>query len=139
MKKPESQFDALVTALELAVTAPTEEKAQQCVEIAENLATGLSEIDVERAKKAAKKLDWTQQAEQSLEEKASREHKDDMSDDEMFGLVTSLTDQVSRERRLEIATLLIAGTLDPDHAEQTAGFMAGHADLIRDAREETEE
>ena len=130
MKKPESQFDALVTALELAVTARTEEKAQQCVEIAENLATGLSEIDVERAKK---------QAEQSLEERASREHKDDMSDDEMFGLVTSLTDQVSRERRLEIATLLIAGTLDPDHAEQTAGFMAGHADLIRDAKEEIEE
>jgi len=51
----------------------------------------------------------------------------------MFNLVTSLTDQVSQERRLEIATLLIAGTLNPDHAEQTAGFMAGHADLIRDA------
>lgn len=56
-----------------------------------------------------------------------------MTDEEMLNLVTSLTDQVSQERRLEIATLLIAGTLNPDHAEQTAGFMAGHADLIRDA------
>ena len=57
-----------------------------------------------------------------------------MTDDEMFNLVTSLTDQVSKKRRLEIATLLIAGTLNPDHAEQTAGFMAGHADLIRGAK-----
>ena len=57
-----------------------------------------------------------------------------MTDDEMLNLVTSLTDQVSKKRRLEIATLLIAGTLNPDHAEQTAGFMAGHADLIRDAK-----
>ena len=56
-----------------------------------------------------------------------------MTDKEMLNLVTSLTDQLTQDRRLEIATLLIAGTLNPDHAEQTAGFMAGHADLIRDA------
>ena len=58
MKKPESPFDALVTALELAVTAPTEEKAQQCVEIAEQIAANLSEIEVERAKREVEKNAW---------------------------------------------------------------------------------
>jgi len=54
-----------------------------------------------------------------------------MTDTEMIQLVQSLTLDVTKERRLEIATLLIAGTLNPDHAEQTAGFMAGNADLLR--------
>ncbi len=45
--------DALVLALTLAVTAPTDEKAQMCVEIAEEIAAGLSEFEVELAKRDA--------------------------------------------------------------------------------------
>jgi uncharacterized protein YoaH (UPF0181 family) len=49
-----TRYDALVEALVLAVTAPTDEKAQQAVELAEKLASqGFSAGDVERAKREA--------------------------------------------------------------------------------------
>ena len=44
---------ALVLALQLAITAPDDDKAQECVKHAEQLAQGFSEIDVERAKRQA--------------------------------------------------------------------------------------
>jgi len=46
-------YDALVGALTLAITAPTEEKAQKAVKLAECFAAGLSRHEVERAKKEA--------------------------------------------------------------------------------------
>ena len=48
-----SLYDALVGALTLAITAPTEEKAQKAVRLAECFAGGLSRHEVERAKKEA--------------------------------------------------------------------------------------
>lgn len=63
--KLSNDYDALVMALTLAITASNEEKAAQCVEMAENIASGLSEdevmfcyisgLEVERAKKEAQK------------------------------------------------------------------------------------
>jgi hypothetical protein len=53
MKPIENQFDAIVMALQLAISAPDEQKAQACIEHAEQLAVGLSEIEIERAKKMA--------------------------------------------------------------------------------------
>lgn len=46
--------DALVEALVLAVTAPTEDQSKMAVELAEKIAAGLSEIEVSRAKYHAK-------------------------------------------------------------------------------------
>ena len=48
--KIENKFEALCLALELAITAPTGEKARQCVEIAEDFSRGFSAAEVERAK-----------------------------------------------------------------------------------------
>lgn len=53
--KISNDYDALVMALTLAITASNDEKAAQCVEMAENIASGLSELEVERAKKEAQK------------------------------------------------------------------------------------
>jgi hypothetical protein len=50
-----NQYDALVSALTLAITAPDDAKATQCVEMAEQIAANMSEIEVERAKKQASK------------------------------------------------------------------------------------
>ena len=52
-KSPSNDFDALVLALQLAITAPDDATAQECVNHAEQLAQGFSEIDVERAKRQA--------------------------------------------------------------------------------------
>ena len=49
-------FQALVAALVLAVTAPSEEKASEALAIAEGLAGGLSEHEVARAKRDAEKI-----------------------------------------------------------------------------------
>ena len=46
-------YDALVGALTLAITAPTDEKAQKAAKLAECFAAGLSRHEVERAKKQA--------------------------------------------------------------------------------------
>ena len=51
--KLSNNYDALVSALTLAITAPTDAKADQCIEIAEQMATGMSEIEVSRAKREA--------------------------------------------------------------------------------------
>jgi hypothetical protein len=51
MQNKMSQFEALCMALELAITAPTEKKSQQCVEMAEKVAIGMNEKEVERAKR----------------------------------------------------------------------------------------
>ena len=48
-----TNYDALVLALRLAVSASTDEKAQECVAMAEELAATLSEFEVERAKREA--------------------------------------------------------------------------------------
>ena len=53
--KPSNEHDALVLALKLAITAPDDAKATQCVEMAEQIAANMSEIEVERAKKQASK------------------------------------------------------------------------------------
>jgi len=46
-------YDALVCALTLAITAPTDEKAKKATELAECFANRLSPDEVERAKKEA--------------------------------------------------------------------------------------
>ena len=55
MNEPTNDYEALVLALTLSITAQTEEKSKQCVGMAQELATKLSEIEVERAKREAKK------------------------------------------------------------------------------------
>lgn len=52
-KQPTNQFDALVLALQLAISAPDQQKAQACIEHAEQLSAGLTDIEIERAKKMA--------------------------------------------------------------------------------------
>ena len=51
MMEIENNYQALVTALKLAVTAPTAAKAQECVEMAKSFASSLSLEEIERAKK----------------------------------------------------------------------------------------
>jgi len=48
-----NNFDALVQALELAITAPSNEKAQEVIAIADSLIQGMDELEVARAKKIA--------------------------------------------------------------------------------------
>jgi hypothetical protein len=48
-----NDFDALVQALTLAITAPTDEKAQEVIAIADSLIQGMDELEVARAKKIA--------------------------------------------------------------------------------------
>jgi len=52
-KSPSNHFDALVLALQLAITAPDGDKDQECIKHAEQLAQGFDAIDVERAKRQA--------------------------------------------------------------------------------------
>ena len=51
--KIDNLYDALVLALKLAISAPTEEQAQRAIKDAQLFADKLSEIEVERAKKEA--------------------------------------------------------------------------------------
>tara|TARA_Y100001968_G_scaffold261732_1_gene249661 strand:- start:545 stop:736 length:192 start_codon:yes stop_codon:yes gene_type:complete len=55
MNEPTNDYEALVLALTLSITAPTEEKSKQCVSMAEELAMNLSEIEIQRAKRDAMK------------------------------------------------------------------------------------
>ena len=45
-----NHYQALVLALRLAITAPTESKAQECVSMAEQIAQCLTPDDIEQAK-----------------------------------------------------------------------------------------
>ena len=49
----ENDYQALVLALKLTVTAPTAAKAQDCIEMAEGFASSLSIDEIKRAKKEA--------------------------------------------------------------------------------------
>ena len=51
MNKPTNDYEALCLALELAVTAPTEEKSAKALEMAEDMQSRLTEIEVRRATK----------------------------------------------------------------------------------------
>ena len=53
MKKPTSDYEALVSALRLAITSTTDDQFQRAVKLAEDFASGLSEIEVQRAKAEA--------------------------------------------------------------------------------------
>jgi hypothetical protein len=55
-KEPESDYDALVLALTLAIEAPSNEKKQECVDMAEVIALHLTELDVVRAKRQVKQI-----------------------------------------------------------------------------------
>jgi len=50
---PTDNYQALVLALKLAVTAPTDDKEQKCIEMAKSFASSLSSDQVERAKNEA--------------------------------------------------------------------------------------
>ena len=54
MKGPQSEQEALVLALQLALTASTDEQAQLVADCAERLAAGMSEQEVEACKALAK-------------------------------------------------------------------------------------
>ena len=49
----DNDFDALVLALRLAIEAPSEKKAKEVIDMAEQIAAGMPEFEVERAKKVA--------------------------------------------------------------------------------------
>ena len=55
MKKPIDNYSALVLALELAVTAPTQTKSEQLLAMAEELADIMSDVEVLRAQQEAEK------------------------------------------------------------------------------------
>jgi len=51
MNKPTNDYEALCLALELAVTAPTDEKSSMALEMAEDIQSRMTEIEVRRATK----------------------------------------------------------------------------------------
>tara|TARA_B100000795_G_scaffold92412_1_gene67544 strand:+ start:595 stop:783 length:189 start_codon:yes stop_codon:yes gene_type:complete len=51
MTKPTNDYEALCLALELAVTAPTDEKSSMALEMAEDIQSRMTEIEVRRATK----------------------------------------------------------------------------------------
>ena len=51
MNKPTNDYEALCLALELAITAPNEEKSAQALTMAEEIQSRLTEIEVRRATK----------------------------------------------------------------------------------------
>ena len=53
MKKVTNDYEALVMALRLAITAQTDDDAQKAVDLAIGFAANLSEIEVARAKAEA--------------------------------------------------------------------------------------
>ena len=52
--KPQTTAEALTLALTLAITAPTDQQATDCVAMADSLAAQLSDSEVEACKAAAK-------------------------------------------------------------------------------------
>lgn len=67
MKKPENDYEALVLGLQLALTAPDDEKAEEIVREVETMIarSDLSEIDVARAKREAD--EWWKQTRETYE------------------------------------------------------------------------
>jgi hypothetical protein len=55
MKTPENNYDALVLALKLAITAPDDDKSKEVIAMAESIASQMNAEDVERAKQEAGK------------------------------------------------------------------------------------
>lgn len=55
MKTPTNDYEAFVLALELAVSAPTDEQSQKALEMAESIAPNLTDIEIARAKKQVEK------------------------------------------------------------------------------------
>ena len=53
MNKPKNNYEAYKLALKLAITADTENKAQECVLMATQIGTSLTELEIARAKKEA--------------------------------------------------------------------------------------
>ena len=53
MNKLANDYEALVAALRLAISADTDERFQRAVALAEDFAAGLSEVEVARAKAEA--------------------------------------------------------------------------------------
>lgn len=53
MTEPKTDYEALVLGLTLAITVPTEEKAQECVRMAAEIAQRLTPEEVEAAKAEA--------------------------------------------------------------------------------------
>jgi len=51
--KINNDYEALVVALKLSISAPTDEKSNQALELAHSFASKLSELEIERAKKEA--------------------------------------------------------------------------------------
>ena len=56
MKEPKNVYEAYKLGLELALTAPTDEKAEKAIKLAASLEKSLTEIEVARAKKEVEKL-----------------------------------------------------------------------------------
>ena len=54
MKGPQSEQEALILALQLAINAPDEQKAQLAADCAERLAAGMSEQEIKACKALAK-------------------------------------------------------------------------------------
>tara|TARA_R100001460_G_scaffold2629_3_gene8414 strand:+ start:3756 stop:3926 length:171 start_codon:yes stop_codon:yes gene_type:complete len=50
-----NDFEALVLAFKLAITAPTKEKSKQATDLALSIASNMSELDIVRAKKIIEK------------------------------------------------------------------------------------
>ena len=50
MNNPANNYEALVAALRLAISADTDDQFERAVALAEDFAAGLTEIDVARAK-----------------------------------------------------------------------------------------
>ena len=53
MEEPQNNYEALVLGLKLAITAPSEQKAKECLKMVSML--DVSELEIERAKKEAVK------------------------------------------------------------------------------------
>lgn len=46
-----NDFDALVLAFKLSLTAPTKEKSKQAIDLAFSIASNMSDLEIARAKK----------------------------------------------------------------------------------------
>ncbi len=54
MEKPNSDYEALVLGLSLALTAKTEADVKKCIELTKTIAVRLSHTEIEKAKEEAK-------------------------------------------------------------------------------------